>query len=221
MAENRIPDGDPEFDTFMQTHVPYIVSNVVAMGLTGAQGTALNSDLGGWTSAFGAHNTAQATAQAATETKDGARDVLETRFRQYAGVIQANPAVTNTQRESAGVTVVDTIRTPTPEITTRPILMVDTSQRLRHTIKWADESTPTSRARPAAALGLELYRKIGGTAPVSVEGCEALGLITNSPNVEEYDAAHANQTVYYLGRWMNKRNQRGPLSLVISATVPG
>ncbi len=221
MASDFIPDPDPEFNSFMAAKVPYIVTNAAALGVAAPQASALNSLHSLWNTNYPAHNTAQAAAAAATASKDSSRDSLELGYREIVGIIQAHPGVTDAQRQLAGVPVHDVIRTPTPAIATRPLFMVDTSQRLRHTIKWADEATPTSRARPAAALGLELYRKIGGPAPVSTEGCEALGLITNSPNVEDYDAAQANQTVFYLGRWVNKRSKRGPLSVVVSATVPG
>ncbi len=216
-----VPDSDPEFNAFMQAKVPYILANAAALGVAPAQANGLNSLHGAWNFTYPAHNTAQAAATAATASKDSTRDSLEIGFREIAGIIQTHPGVTNAQRQLAGVPVHDVTRTPTAAITTRPVLMVNTAQRLQHTIKWADEATPNSRARPAGALGMELFRKVGGPAPVSTEGCEALGLITNSPNVEDYDAAQASQTVYYLGRWVNKRGARGPLSVVVNATIAG
>jgi hypothetical protein len=221
MPHDIFPDADPDFHVFMLSKVPYIVANAVALGLAPAQSGGLNSLYSVWATAYPAHNTAQSAAQSATAAKETARESLELAFREAVGIIQKHPGVTNAQRQSAGVPVHDVIRTPTAAIATRPVLMVNTAQRLQHTIKWADEATPTSRARPAGALGLELFCKVGGPAPVSTEGCEALGLITNSPNVEDFDAAQANQTVYYVARWVNKRGARGPLSVVVNATITG
>jgi hypothetical protein len=221
MPNDIFPDADPAFNTHMQEKVPYIVANAAALGVAVPQASAINSLLGAWNTAYPAHSNAQAAAQAATAAKDSARDSLELAFREIIAIIQNHPGVTDAQRQLAGVPVHDVTRTPTAVITTRPVLMVSTAQRLQHTIKWTDEATPNSRARPAGALGMELFRKVGGPAPVSTEGCEALGLITNSPDVEDYDAAQANQTVYYLGRWVNKRGARGPLSVVVNATIAG
>ena len=126
---------------------------------------------------------------------------------------------TDAQRQSLGITPRDPTRTPTPDITSRPILKVDTSQRLRHTIRVMDESTPTSRKRPAAAMGFELWCKAGGPPPTGIGECEFLGLIVRSPNVEEFEPGDANQLVHYIARWQNKAGKPGPISETVSATV--
>jgi len=57
--------------------------------------------------------------------------------------------------------------TPTPIPTTRPQTLVQSGQRLTHTLRISaatrskpDESTPTRRARPAGVLGAEVWVKL-------------------------------------------------------------
>jgi len=56
-------------------------------------------------------------------------------------------------RAALGITVRDAEPTPAPAPTTRPVVVVDFSKRLRHTLRYADESTPTRRARPRGTIG--------------------------------------------------------------------
>jgi len=57
-----------------------------------------------------------------------------------------------------GITVPDREGTPEGPPKTRPVVSVDTSQRLQHTIAFADESTPTRKAKPAGVMGAEAIR---------------------------------------------------------------
>jgi hypothetical protein len=107
-------------------------------------------------------------------------------------------------------------------ITTRPVIRVDTSERLRHTISIADESAPTSQRRPESAVGFELWVKVGRSARVSRTGWECLGLIgliTRRPDLEEYEPAQGGQPARYIARWVNEWGQKGPLSEPVMATI--
>ncbi len=77
-------------------------------------------------------------------------------------------------RAIVGSTVRDTLTSPSPAPTTRPLALVESGQRLTHQLRPGaaprsepDESTPTSgrncrarRARPAGGLGAELWVKL-------------------------------------------------------------
>lgn len=80
-------------------------------------------------------------------------------IRSYVRRIQANPDVTDAQRAAMGITVPDSTRSTNKanSIGSRPIVTVDTSQRMRHEIAIVDESTPTSKAKPAGVMGCEIW----------------------------------------------------------------
>lgn len=60
-------------------------------------------------------------------------------------------------RAGMGITVRDGSLSPSPAPTTRPLVRVDTSRRLLHTLRFSDESTPTRRRKPHGVLGAEVW----------------------------------------------------------------
>jgi len=137
--------------------------------------------------------------------------------------LQASGDVDNSERAALGITVPDTIRTAAVGgISTRPIGAVDTSQRLRHEIRFTDEATPTSRAKPAGVMGCEVWVKVSATgeaAPSSADELSFLSTDTASPYIAEYDGANAGKTAHYMLRWVKSSGEKGPWSETISATI--
>lgn len=101
------------------------------------------------------------------------------------------------------------------------MLEVDTSQRWEHRIRFRDEATPTSRAKPEGVRGMEVWCAFGPTPPASPGDCTYLATDTATPYLVELDPSKAGQTAHYLGRWVNTRGETGPWSETVSATVTG
>lgn len=99
--------------------------------------------------------------------------------------------------------------------------MVNTSQRLRHEIRFVDEATPTSRAKPKGVMGCEIWVKVGTTAPADPTEPTFLGLDTASPYVAEYPSTDPGKTAYYMLRWVTTTGEKGPWSETVAATVTG
>lgn len=214
-----IPPADGDFNTWVGNYVTYAVANKTALGISTTDADALTAAHTAWNSAFGALLSAQAAAQTATTLKDTKRGLIEALVRTITGQLQKNPAVTDAQRQSLQITVSDGTRTPAAIPTTKPVLKVDTSQRLQHTIAFTDESTPTSRAKPAGVMGCELWVKVGDPAPAGPDDCDFLALATRTPDREDYEAADGGKSAYYMGRWVNTRGQKGPWSAMVKATI--
>lgn len=112
---------------------------------------------------------------------------------------------------------------------TRPLVRVDTSQRLLHTLRFSDESTPTRRRKPHGVLGAEVW--VALAAPhdppplLTFAGENPAGafrfLSVNARGTLQTDftTAEAGQTAYYALRWLNTRGETGPWSEVAAATV--
>jgi hypothetical protein len=90
-------------------------------------------------------------------------------------------------------------------------------QRLRHTIEFPDESTPTPR--PAGVMGAEIWVKIDGPPPVDPGELTFLAVDTRTPYVTEFDGADGGKTAHYMLRWINSRAETGPWSQTVSATI--
>jgi hypothetical protein len=117
--------------------------------------------------------------------------------------------VTDAQRQALGITVRSTSRTAAGTPSSRPVATVDTSQRLRHTINFSDESTPTSRVKPEGAQGCEIWMKVGDPTPAGPNDVHYLALDTRTPYTVEFEAADAGKAAYYMLRWISTSRRNG------------
>jgi hypothetical protein len=214
-----IPPADAAFDTWATNFVNYVGVNFAALGLAAADVVAVAAAQAAWAASFPAHATAQAAAQAARQTKDADRATLETEIRSLTRTLQASAAVDDTERAAMGITVPDTVPTAAAVPATRPLVTVDTSQRLRHVIAFVDEATPTRKAKPAGVMGAEIWVKIGDPPPTDPSELTFLSVDTRTPYTADYDGADANKTAHYMLRWVNTTGDKGPWSETASATI--
>lgn len=214
-----IPSSDPEFTIWQENFLSYVIANLDALGLKDADVVSLKDSQGAWTTAYSNHTKAQATAESVRQTKAASRKSYETSVRSLVRRLQGMPNLTDAQRAGMQISLRETARPAGLAPQSRPVVQVDTSQRLRHTISFSDEATPDSRAKPAGIHGCEVWAKIGDPAPTDGKGLVFLGLDTRTPYVAEYDGEHAGQPVYYMLRWVNAKGEAGPWSQTVSATI--
>jgi hypothetical protein len=221
MSDDYIPPPDDKFHEWICPTTDYITANATPMGLTDDDTKALTDAVANWKTAYPSHQTAQAAATGARTTKDTARAVVEAAARPLIQQLQVSPKVTDQQRSAMKITVRSTTRTRVSVPTTCPVGTVDTSQRLQHIISYRDDTTTKSRGRPAGVSGCEIWEKIGGPAPTDISQLAYLGTATRSPFLAQFTGAQAGQTAFYWLRWVNTRNEKGPWSELLSATIPG
>ena len=216
-----IPDNDADLVAWTTNFVTYANGNLAALGLVAADMAPITTNQTTFNTTFNANIAAQNAAQSAAAAKDMARADLESVLRALVRKIQASASVTNAQRQSLGISLRGAARTPASAPPSPPILTVDTSQRLRHTIAFVDSTTPTSKAKPDGVLGCEIWVKIGGAPPTDPSELSFLGLDTRTPYTTEFDGADAGKTAHYMGRWVSTRTEHGPWSETASATIGG
>ncbi|MCK5644055.1 MAG: hypothetical protein KAJ19_24870 [Gammaproteobacteria bacterium] len=214
-----IPPADAAFDTWADNFVNYLVPNSPALGLLAADIAALGTAHPAWRAAYFAHTAAQTAAQAARQTKDDARSTLETEIRSLTRRLQASTAVDDSERAALGITVPDTVATAAAVPATRPLVTVDTSQRLRHVIAFVDEGTPTRRAKPKGVMGVEIWVKIGDPPPTDPNELTFLSVDTRTPYTADFSGGDAKKTAHYMARWVNTKGEKGPWSETASATI--
>ena len=218
-----IPRSDTEFQAWVDNFVSYANVHLVELGIVPGDMMPIVAGQGNFATNMAANFTAQQAAQSARQAKDASRETLESLIRVLVRQLQASGDVDNSERAALGITVPDTIRTTAVGgIDTRPIGAVDTSQRLRHEIRFSDEATPTSRAKPAGIMGCEVWVKVAATgepAPTNADELSFLSTDTASPYVAEYDGANGGKTAHYMLRWVKSSGEKGPWSETISATI--
>jgi len=216
-----LPSEDSKFNDFSVNFASEVNTEYASLGLTAAQNTELQTEYTNWATNYPAHLSAKAAAEAATQLKNASRSALESKIRELTGMIQANPAVTDEQRASLGITIPKGTHTPAPVPATRPMGSVNNINRLEHIITFFDESTPNSKAKPFGVIGCEIWQKVGGTPPVDASELTYLATDTKSPYVSHFSGSQANQTAHYWLRWVNTRGETGPWSETISVTISG
>ena len=216
-----IPRSDSLFDAFQETAYTTINGDLAGYGLALGDMAEATAAKAAWDADYPASVTAKNAAQAAVALKDTGRSLYNAAFSTLFAKIYAAGVAGPAELEAAGLPVHDTVRTPTPVPTTRPVMILDTSERFRHKVNFADEGTPTKKAKPAGVSGAELRVFIGATAPVDPDDFTFVGIDTSTPQIWEFEPADAGQMGHWVARWINTRGEPGPWSDVVSATIPG
>ena len=134
-------------------------------------------------------------------------------------MILANDQVTDANREAAGVHVPKTTRTSVAVPSTNPVGYVVNTDRLEHTLSFADSATPTRRARPTGVIGCQVYLFVGNDTPQSPSRYTFHMVSTRTPQRITFADEDAGKTANYLLRWVNTKGETGPWSQIISATI--
>jgi len=223
MAKDYIPGSDTDFLAWAGNFTTYAGAHLAELGLVADDIAPISTGRTDFYSKMNENVTAQQAAQSARQAKDASRDTLETAVRQLVRQLQASSDVDDTERAALGITVPDRTRTKSlGGIDTRPIGSVDTSQRLRHEIRFSDEATPTSRAKPKGVMGCEIWVKVAAQGEAPPADPAELGFIamdSASPHIVEYDGADGGKTAHYMLRWVRTGDKKGPWSETISATI--
>lgn len=219
MANDYIPRGDAEFNGWLANFVTYANANLAGLGLVAGDMTPVTTAQTTWNTKYPAHIAAAAAAVSAREGKDIARQGVEAAVRPLVRRLQASASVDDTERAALGITVPDKEPSPVGPPTTRPVVTVDASQRLQHTIDFTDETTPTRRAKPAGVIGAEIWVKVDGPPPVDPGELTFLAVDTRAPYTRDYDGAQGSKPAHYMLRWVNSRGEVGPWSATVTATI--
>jgi len=114
----------------------------------------------------------------------------------------------DTERQELGITVRDVTPTASAIPTTRPLVIVDTSQRRRHVMTFVDELAPARKAKPDGVMGAEVWVKIDEPASVNPSELTFRVTDTRTPYATDYSGAYANKTAHYMFRWINTRGKK-------------
>lgn len=163
------------------------------------------------------HIAAQADAKAATQTKEGSRDALETILRSLRNISKSGGA----SEANMAALGIPTQSQAAPANATVPAASVDTSVRLRHTIKWTDAASLDNKRKPRGTMGVEIWVKLDGPPPTDEKDCTFLTLDAFTPYVVEYEGSDAGKMAHYLLRWRMRDGAVGGWGETISATITG
>lgn len=215
-----IPQNDAAFRALGHQIVTGGTGHETTVGITVGQLTALTDALEDCDNASAALTTAETAYNNALAVRNAARAVAEPQMRAINRTVQAKLGATgNDLKTSMGLPLHDTTPSHAPAPTTRPLIVVDTSERLQHKIEFRDEATPTKRAKPAGVREIEIWCKIGAPAPVDASECVLVATGAKSGVVVTCKGADAGKPAHYMTRWKSTRGDYGPWSETVVATI--
>lgn len=220
--DDYVPQNDAEFNTWQAGLIAFTEPNLAGWWINADDFTALKASQAVWITAYAKAENKQNRTMPDVQAKVDARAVYEKDLRNFTiQWLANNKRVANSDRERMGLTIKSDTRTPVPKPVTFPVGMADFSVRLQTTLSWADQNTPTSKAKPVGVHGCEIWMKIDGPAPLDPSELSYLATVTHSPYTTTFEGKYVSKTVYFWLRWVNTKGEFGPWSRPISAMVAG
>jgi hypothetical protein len=213
-----IPGPDASFQAWQSNFVTYANANLAALGLVAADMVPITTGQTAWATAFPAHVAAVNAAKAAKQTKDESRAAYVAAIRPLVRRLQASPLVSDAEKASLGITVAQSSG-PIGPPTTAPIVSIECGNRLQQVLRFVDSATPTKKAKPPGALGVEIWNKVGTTPPTGESDLRFVAVDTNAPYVLNFDSADGGKTNYVWMRWVSPTGERGPWGEQAQATI--
>lgn len=130
-------------------------------------------------------------------------------IRPYAVRISKNASVSPMDKSAIGVTIPSTTPTPIPPPTTQPAVALASATDLEHVLQYYDTSTPTSKAKAAGSIGLEVWRVIATTPAIDPAQASYFGAVTKSPFRSTFVSADRGKQCTYFCRWVNRSGAGG------------
>ena len=235
-----IPFADSKFDEWLQNFKTQLQVIGVQVGLAAGEIAAINSATSAWVADYQAHIATKNAAHAARETKDGTRDNAETAVRRVAAQLQANPQLTDGQRQLLGITVADTkptVHSPDYILSVPPpLISLDFSQRQQITIHFGkNPQNERENAKPEGIAGAKIWFRLispsvsDAQAKSTSKFLETLSYQepnewnfvaddTNSPYVHRIETT-VPITLEYRAQWFDTRMRLGVLGEPVRVTV--
>ncbi len=209
-----LPESDNKLADWAKNLVTYAAGHTAETGYSAADIMAMTDALTEYDGSLSGHTQAQSAARAARNRKDEARKKLESVIRPRVRKVQADPNVDPAVLRAMGLRPRDTVRTPVTAPTTAPTGIIDTSQRLQHSIRFWDTESGR-RGKPKGVIACEIWMRIG-----DADSDVFLGIAGRSPFTNEFEVESGGQQAHYLLRWVNSRFTPGPWSETLTATIP-
>lgn len=224
MQTPYIPAPDALFDAWLTNFSALITAAPATYGLTAPNAVTIAAQQAAFNAAYLIATNPATRTTPSIAAKDAARNLAELTVRPFAIDISRNPAVTNLDKTAVGVNLPNTARTPVPPPLTVPGITLVSAIHFLHTLAFRDTSTPTTKAKPFGAIGMELWRTLAVGPSVDPTTATQIGVLTKSPNSIGYTAPDIGKTATYWGRWVTRSGpggnaQSGPFSAPLAVLV--
>lgn len=224
MQPPYIPSTDADFDSWLTNFSALLTASPTTYGLVVGDATIVHGVTTTWSTAYAATVNPSTRTTPAIAAKDAARNAATATTRPYAVNISRNAGVTNENKTAIGVNLSNPARTPVPPPSTQPALSLVSAIHNQQTIAYRDTTTPTSKAKPVGAIGLDLWWVVQLGAATDPSVARPLTICTKSPVNIGTLTPDAGKTATYFGRWTTRsgpggQTQTGPWSAPLAVVI--
>jgi len=203
-----IPNPDAQFNDWLANFATVIAASPTTYFLTAGDATAISAQSTAFSAAYALAIGGGTRGPANIAAKDAARTEATAIVRPYAQGIAGNPAISNDDKVSVGVTVRKTTRTVVPPPSTSPSLILVSLTPNRVNLQYRDSTTPLLKTKPAGVIGLQLWASFGTVPAVSPAACDFALVATKTPFALD-TTGNAGKVVTLYGRWVTRGGPSG------------
>jgi hypothetical protein len=219
MAGDFIPHADGAFLEWAKTLVAYAEAHLTAFKVEQAALTPVQTLFTTYQTAYTAAedpNRGKVDVLAKNEARDALKSAIRTFVKAY---LTYNPAVSDTDKESMGLPLHDTTRTPVPPPSTIPEVELDSSIIRQITVHFKDNGSD-KHGKPQGVHGIELRWSFLETAPNSVGDLKNSAFDTATSYTFAFDETDRGKALYICPRWENNKGEKGPWGEIVKAIIP-
>lgn len=219
MANDYIPKPDAKFHQWQLALLKTVSTRATTWKIPAEAVDDMINLQGTWDEAFTKTENVSTRTPSAVLGKNQIRKEFEAALRSFVReYLAANSAISDEERRGMGLHVRDTKPTPAPAPLTRPILEIDFSQQLRHSLRVRD-SLRSGWGKPEHIHAFEICSLIGSTSEPPIDDLKLINFATKSPYHITYQASDQGKRVHYAVRWINSCGEKGPWSEIASAII--
>jgi hypothetical protein len=216
-----MPRAEGKFLTWINTFLGYLKEKLTAFNFPPEKLKELEDNRDEFAEALAMTEKPATRTSVAVKEKNAARKKLERNTRRaISEYLAKNHVLTDADRETLGLTVYKTTRTPAPVALTYPYYHVDTSMIRRLIVHFRDQKEIASRAKPPGQHGVEVRWAISEAPVVTIKNLVNTAFDTRTPFTLEFSEHERGKKVYFCLCWCNNRGRRGPWSEIVSAIIP-
>jgi hypothetical protein len=215
-----IPQTDAGLESWALNFKTLLAASPTTYGLTSGNATSVTSSYTAWHSAYVAAADKPSRTKTLVQAKTTAKTNLLALVRPFAQTIRNNPAVLDSDKVAIGVTVPGSGPSPIPAPVTEPVVTIRSGSPLRHTLAYADSSTPDSRRKPFGARLIEIRASKGTTVGSDPAAASVVAIVGRQPVQVDYDSADRGKIATYFGRWVTATGLAGPWSAPVAMAIP-
>lgn len=224
MASGYIPSTDSGFASWLLNFSTLITAAPTTYGLTAPDAVLIAAQETAYSAALATATDPGTRTPAAVAAKDAAKASALAVVRPYAVSISMNAGVSNEDKTAVGVTVRKTVPTPIPAPVDAPQVSFVSAIPLETKLKVVNSATPTSKAKPFGAIGVEIWMSVGTTAATDPAQLSFVGTFTKIPLTLGFEAAQQGKIATVAARYVTRGGNGGvakvgPFSALLTFNV--